>query len=147
MPRDSPKIELWSQQEKSTKCSKFISFKPSKISKFRHFYQLYNNSLLVVFLGFLNYSISEFSWLWNRILHLLKYLEKLKFLNFDSKIRQFSLPFSLFLCHVLTALEKLSWDQCRKKVDKSQLYIPHQRPVEHWEFFTLTTLTKKHFRI
>ena len=52
LPRDSPKIELWSQQEKSTKCSKFISFKPSKISKFRHFYQLLQQFLTSSLLRF-----------------------------------------------------------------------------------------------
>ena len=145
-PELAQKSNFWSQQEKSTKCSKFISFKPSKISKFRHFINYYNKILTSGLLRLIK--MFDF-WIFVALesnFSPSKESGKIKVLKFCFKIHLFSLSFQPFSMPRFHSFEKLSWEQCRTKEDKSQLYIPHQKPVEYLGFSsTLTILSKKSF--
>ena len=71
-----------------------------------------------------------------------------RFKYFGSEILRFHLFFT-----ILNAIFSQLWgthavQNCRTKVDKSQLYIPHQKQVETWGFSSLSDFGPKiHFRI
>ena len=94
----------------------------------------------------LKYSIPDSSWLLGSILSPSQESGIIKIQILLQKSIILHGLFSHFLYHVLTALRNQVREQCRTKVDKSQLYIPHQKPVEYLVFSsTLTILIKKSF--
>ena len=99
-----------------------MSFKPSKIGKFRHFYQLLHKILTSGLLRLIK--LFDF-WIFvalESISSPSKESGKIQSSNFVSKIHHFSLPFSHFLSHASHSFANSSWAQCLTKVDKSQLY-------------------------